>query len=100
MSTKYRLTDGMWIRNQFTGEQFCIDASNNEYIAGNINDKQILCRRDQAIRIHPPIQKPQSEPEPIINYDWITRSPYQTTGVTYVNPVTYTTTYNVSTASS
>lgn len=98
MSTKYRLTDGMWIRNQFTGEQFCIDASNNEYIAGNINDKQILCRRDQAIRIHPPIQKTTPTTnritlEDIPRWTW-------TTGVTYVNPVTYTTTYNVSTASS
>jgi hypothetical protein len=96
MSTKYRLTDGMWIRNQFTREQFCIDASNNEYVAGNVDGRQILCRRDCAIRIHPPIQKttPTTNRITLENLQRWTWTPAD------VNPVTYTTTYDVSTASS
>ena len=111
MSTKYRLQEGMWIRNPDTGEQGEIQASNDEFVAIYIDNRQRLCYRNKAIRIHPPIWKsqpvervirdwirPTETPQEDVSYTWVTTN--QTTGVTHVNPVTYSTVYNVSTASS
>ena len=100
MSTKYKLQRGMWVYSPNHRESFYINAMNEDLVAGDDNNgRQILCERRYAERRHPPIQKPQHEPEPLINHDWI-RNPPPTTGVTYVNSTPYTTVYNVSTASS